>query len=61
MDPTGAEIPSWKREMLAKKAADKAKADAIENRKKQDEAKKAVSLPEWKKNLMEKRAEDPTR
>jgi len=59
-DPNGGEIPIWKREMMAKKAAEKAKKEAIEKRAQEEEYRKMVSIPAWKRQLIENRkTEDP--
>ena len=60
-DPNGAEIPKWKREMMAKKAAEKGKKEAIQKRAKEDEDRKMAAMPVWKKQLIEKKMDDPKR
>lgn len=60
-DPNGAEIPKWKREMMAKKAAEKGKKEAIQKRAKEDEERKMAAMPVWKKQLIEKKMDDPKR
>ena len=48
--------------MMAKKAAAKAKHEAIERRNQEEEYRKMASIPEWKRQLIEnKKAEDPKR
>ena len=48
--------------MMAKKAAEKAKKEAIDRRKQEEEYRKIASIPEWKRQLIENRkAEDPKR
>merc|ERR1712141_604488 len=58
-DPNGAEIPKWKREMMAKKAAEKGKKEAIQKRAKEDEDRKMAAMPVWKKQLIEEKMDDP--
>ena len=61
-DPNGGEIPKWKREMMAKKAAEKAKREAIERRAQEEENRKIAQIPAWKRQLIENRkVEDPKR
>ena len=47
--------------MMAKKAAEKAKRDAVERRSHDQEVRKLASMPEWKRHLLEKKTEDPKR
>jgi hypothetical protein len=48
--------------MIAKKAAEKAKKEAIEKRHQEKEYRKIAEIPAWKRQLIENRkAEDPKR
>ena len=54
-DATGAEIPLWKREMMAKKASEKARERALRERIEEEEARKVDAMPEWKRHLLQKK------
>lgn len=56
-DNTGNIIPAWKRQMLAKKAAERARKELEEQMHKEAEAKRLQSIPQWKRQLIAKKEE----
>ncbi|GAB6019279.1 hypothetical protein CHUAL_000878 [Chamberlinius hualienensis] len=55
VDVNGAPIPPWKRQMLAKKAAERARKDAEEQRVRQAAELRQTAVPAWKRNLLQKK------
>ena len=47
--------------MMAKKAAEKGKKEAVTRKNKEDVDRKMAEMPAWKKQLIEKKMEDPKR
>ncbi|CAG0901702.1 unnamed protein product, partial [Cyprideis torosa] len=54
-DEDGNPIPEWKREMMAKKAAEKAKKEEEEKQLRLSESEKLEKMPPWKKQLLSRR------
>lgn len=55
VDSFGVPIPQWKRLMLAKKAAEKAKKEAQQALLEEHERRKMNSIPEWKRQLLNRK------
>lgn len=56
-DQAGNIIPDWKRQMMAKKAAEKAKKEFEERMAKEAENRRLSQIPQWKRDLLARREE----
>lgn len=56
-DSFGNIIPDWKRQMLAKKAADKAKKEFEDRLAREAEDRRLSAIPKWKRDLIARKEE----
>lgn len=56
-DQAGNTIPDWKRQMMAKKAAERAKKDFEERMAQEAESRRLSQIPQWKRDLLARREE----
>lgn len=56
-DQAGNIIPAWKRQMLAKKAAERAKKDFEDRMAQEAENRRLSAIPQWKRDLLARREE----
>ncbi|XP_063593587.1 serine/arginine repetitive matrix protein 2-like isoform X4 [Penaeus indicus] len=61
VDNAGNRIPEWKRQMLARKAAERAKKEAEEQRIQEAEEKRLQAIPLWKRQLLMRREDESKR
>lgn len=57
-DISGVPIPQWKRMMLAKKAAEKARKEAEQSLLIEHEKRRISAIPEWKRQLMSRKEDN---
>ncbi|EZA50049.1 hypothetical protein X777_11713 [Ooceraea biroi] len=60
-DSSGNVIPIWKRQMLARKAAERAKKELEEQIAKENEERRQKAIPPWKRQLLAKKDNDEKR
>ncbi|XP_017852026.1 uncharacterized protein LOC108606428 isoform X2 [Drosophila busckii] len=56
-DQAGNAIPDWKRQMMAKKAAERAKKDFEDRMAQEAESRRISQIPQWKRDLLARREE----
>lgn len=60
-DQAGNIIPDWKRHMLAKKAAERAKKEFDDRLAKEAEDRRLSAIPQWKRDLLARKEEAETK
>lgn len=60
-DAAGNVIPAWKRQMLARRAAEKARKDLEKELAGEAERRRAAAVPAWKRQLLQRREEAENR